>query len=361
MLFTKAQIISSLAFVASAFPMEKRSSCILTGSSLSSLSTVKKCSDITIKDFTVPAGKTLDLTNLVSGSTVTFQGKISFGYSEWKGPLISISGSKVTVKGASNHVIDGSGSKWWDGKGDSGKKKPKMLSLKLTGGSTVQNLKIRNAPHQVISVNTCSDLTISGITIDNRDGDSNGGKNTDAFDVGDSSNVTIQNCTIYNQDDCIAVNSGKNIYFLNNYCYNGHGISVGSVGGRSNNVVNGFWAKNNHVINSDNGLRIKTVQGATGSVTNVNFISNVISNIKKYGVVIEGDYLNGSTTGNPTGDVPISKLTVDGVTGTVASSAYRVKVLVKNASGWTWSNVSITGGKKYGSCDGIPSNSKAKC
>ena len=67
--------------------MEKRSSCILTGSSLSSLSTVKKCSDITIKDFTVPAGKTLDLTNLASGSTVTFQGTISFGYSEWKGPV----------------------------------------------------------------------------------------------------------------------------------------------------------------------------------------------------------------------------------------------------------------------------------
>ena len=123
-----------------------------------------------------------------------------------------------------------------------------MLSLKLTDGSTVQNLKIKNAPHQVVSVNTCSDLIISGITIDNRDGDSNGGKNTDAFDVGNSSNVTIQNCTVYNQDDCIAVNSGKNIYFLNNYCYNGHGISIGSVGGRSNNVVNGFWAKNNHCL-----------------------------------------------------------------------------------------------------------------
>ncbi|GAA24503.1 K7_Pgu1bp [Saccharomyces cerevisiae Kyokai no. 7] len=210
-------------------------------------------------------------------------------------------------------------------------------------------------------INKCSDLTISDITIDIRDGDSAGGHNTDGFDVGSSSNVLIQGCTVYNQDDCIAVNSGSTIKFMNNYCYNGHGISVGSVGGRSDNTVNGFWAENNHVINSDNGLRIKTVEGATGTVTNVNFISNKISGIKSYGIVIEGDYLNGKTTGTATGGVPISNLVMKDITGSVNSTAKRVKILVKNATNWQWSGVSITGGSSYSGCSGIPSGSGASC
>ena len=33
------------------------------------------------------------------------------------------------------------------------------------------------------------------------------------------------------QDDCLAINAGKNIAFENNYCSGGHGISI--VGGLS--------------------------------------------------------------------------------------------------------------------------------
>ena len=74
---------------------------------------MKKCSSIVIKDLTVPAGQTLDLTGLSSGTTVTFEGTTTFQYKEWSGPLISISGSKISVVGASGHTIDGQGAKWW--------------------------------------------------------------------------------------------------------------------------------------------------------------------------------------------------------------------------------------------------------
>jgi len=85
--------------------------------------------------------------------------------------------------------------------------------------------------------------------------------NTDAFDVS-SSNVIIENRFVYAlvtlsysyrltdiqqcdqsglseqnpsslylqgislQDDCLAINSGSNITFANNYCCDGHGISI---------------------------------------------------------------------------------------------------------------------------------------
>lgn len=80
--------------------------------------------------------------------------------------------------------------------------------------STISNIKIKNSPVQVFSINTATDLTLDTITIDNSAGDaldSDGdalGHNTDAFDVGSSTGVIINKATVYNQDDCLAVNSG---------------------------------------------------------------------------------------------------------------------------------------------------------
>jgi polygalacturonase len=84
------------------------------------------------------------------------------------------------------------------------------------------------------------------VTVNNKDGDSNGGHNTDAFDVGDSSQITISGATVYNQDDCLAVNS--------------------SVGGRDNNIVDTVKILDSQIVDSDNGVRIKTVSGETGQV-----------------------------------------------------------------------------------------------
>lgn len=52
------------------------------------------------------------------------------------------------------------------------------------------------------------------MTIDNSAGDSGGGHNTDGFDIGSSSNVVISGAKVYNQDDCVAVNSGTVSHFL---------------------------------------------------------------------------------------------------------------------------------------------------
>src|SRR4051794_22657788 len=75
------------------------------------------------------------------------------------------------------------------------------------------------------------------------------------------------------------------------------------------------------------GVRIKTVYGATGSVNNVTYKGITLSGIAKYGIVLEQDYENGSPTGTPTDGVPITGLTLDGVTGTVKSSATNIYIL----------------------------------
>ena len=237
-----------------------------------------------------------------------------------------------------------------------------------------------------MSINGATTLAVNNINFDNTAGDvTNGGHNTDAFDVGSSTGVTISGAVIKNQDDCLAINSGTSITFTGGSCSGGHGLSIGSVGksflqfsnpracesktnispllgGRSDNVVKTVNSLSSSITDSDNGVRIKTVSGATGSVSGVTYKDITLNNIAKYGIVIEQDYENGSPTGTPTSGVPITGLTISGVKGTVASSGTNVYILcAKGAcSNWTWSGNSVTGGKTSTKCLNIPSGG-AKC
>jgi len=103
-------------------PRSPSSSVSCTITNVNDLAAAKQgCSVITVGDLVVPAGETLDLTQLKTGTNVIFTGTVTFGYKQWTGPLVSVSGTKVTVTGRSGHVIDGHGAAWWDGKGDDGK------------------------------------------------------------------------------------------------------------------------------------------------------------------------------------------------------------------------------------------------
>ena len=366
MVAIKASLLLGAGTLVSAVPtgLDARASCTFSDAA-SAIKGKTSCTAIVLNNIAVPAGTTLDLTKLQDGTSVTFQGTTSFGYKEWEGPLISVSGTKITVKGASGHVIDGNGAKWWDGKGSNGgKTKPKFFYAHSMKSSTISNLNVKNTPVQGFSINGATDLTLDQITIDNSAGDvTNGGHNTDAFDVGSSTGITISNANIKNQDDCLAINSGTNIHFTGGTCSGGHGLSIGSVGGRSDNAVKGVVIENSKISNSDNGVRIKTVSGATGSVSNVTYKDITLSNIAKYGIVIEQDYENGSPTGSPTTGVPITDLTVSGVTGTMASKGVETYILCGkgSCSSWKWSGNSITGGVKSSSCSNIPSGSGAAC
>jgi polygalacturonase len=224
--------------------------------------------------------------------------------------------------------------------------------------STITSLNVKNIPVQGFSINTATDLVLDSITIDNSEGDgTDGGHNTDAFDIGNSSGITISNANITNQDDCLAINSGTNIHFTGGTCSGGHGLSIGSVGGRSNNDVEGIVIENSTISRSQNGLRIKTVYNATGKVNNVTYRDIILSGITKYGIVIQQDYENGSPTGTPTAGVPVTNLTIDGVEGSVGSKATPVYILCGSGScsDWTWSGVNVTGGKTSLKCLGVPS------
>ena len=116
---------------------------------------------------------------------------------------------------------------------------------KMTAGSVIENLHIQNWPTHLFSISSCSNLVMQNLLLDYSAGDApnaiSGGlaaaHNSDGFDLSTSSNVLITNNTVFNQDDCVAITSGNNVTVSNMYCSGGHGLSIGSVGGKSNNNV----------------------------------------------------------------------------------------------------------------------------
>ncbi|SPJ72651.1 probable PGU1 - Endo-polygalacturonase [Fusarium torulosum] len=355
-MFSSVVLLGSLVASTLALPtLEPRASCTFTDAA-SAIKNKASCSTIILNNIVVPAGTTLDLTKLNDGTHVIFQGKTTFDYKEWEGPLIAFTGNNLLIEGASGHSIDCEGKRWWDTKGSNGgKTKPKFFSAHSLKNSNIKNLNVLNTPVQAFSINGVTNLGVYNVHMDNSLGDTLGGHNTDAFDVGSSTGVYISGAIVKNQDDCLAINSGTNITFTGGSCSGGHGLSIGSVGGRSDNVVKTVRILNSSISNSDNGVRIKTVSGKTGSVSDIKYDTITLTNIAKYGIVIEQDYENGSPTGVPTAGVPITDVTINKVTGTVKSGGTDVYILCASCKNWTWTNNKVTGGKTSSKCKGVPS------
>jgi len=128
--------------------------------------------------------------------------------------MVSFSGTDITIEGVSGSLIDFRGASWWDGEGSNGgKTKPKAFYAHKLIDSTISGLNVKNTPVQFMSIDGAENLKVKGVTMDNSAGDSGGGHNTDAFDIGSSTGVYISGATVKNQDDCMAINSGKDISF----------------------------------------------------------------------------------------------------------------------------------------------------
>nr|ADN18846.1 polygalacturonase [Phytophthora capsici] len=326
------------------------STCNLTGTYKKGTD-ISQCSTITIGSLSVPAGVTLDLSRAKSGATIQFTGTTTFGTLKWNGPLVTLSGTDLTVKG--NGKLDGQGAWYW--KQGQQITRPVFFQVHKAIHSTISGFTILNAPYRTFSIVDSMYTTLTGLTLDSRAG--NGiATNTDGFDLSSNDHITITGNTIYNQDDCLAMQSSTNTFFTNNHCYNSHGISVGSLGG--NNVdrtttVSGLTVQGNHIHDSDNGLRIKTIIGLKGLVSNVKFIDNQLSNVRN-AICVHSDYSKskGGYTGAATSQAQITGVTVSGLTGT-ATNLYDIEVNPKAVSSWKFSNIQVKAANK-GKINGAP-------
>jgi polygalacturonase len=74
----------------------------------------------------------------------------------------------------------------------------------------------------------------------------------------------------------------QQITFKNGLCSGGHGLSIGSVGGRSDNTVDTVAFSNSQVTKSTNGIRVKASVGTTGKINKVTYTGITLSSISKY-------------------------------------------------------------------------------
>ncbi|CAK5021485.1 unnamed protein product [Aphanomyces euteiches] len=316
--------------------------CTLSGTYVSGTD-VSSCSSVVISSLQVP---------LKDGATVTFTGTTTFGTKLWDGPLILLTGTNLKVTGPG--TLNGQGEWYWP-QGQS-VSRPVFFRLTHVDQSTLSGFTIHNSPYRTFSVLNSVNTLITGLTLDSKAGDSQA-KNTDGFDLSRNTGVNITHNIIFNQDDCLAMQSSTNTLFAYNSCTGGHGISIGSIGGPavdSSDTVNGLTVNNNKIIDNTNGLRIKTIIDLKGLVTNVKYIDNTLTNVKN-AIVMHSDYskAKGGYVGTPTSQVTISDITISGLTGT-ATNLYDVVANPSVVSNWNWSGINVQATSK-GSCKGQPS------
>ncbi|CAH1102452.1 unnamed protein product [Psylliodes chrysocephalus] len=328
-------------------------------------SVIRSCKYIIVSNLTVPAKTTLEL-NLLSGTSLVFEGRTTFEYAEWPGPLVKIHGDNVTIKGAPDSVLDGQGALYWDGQGgNGGKRKPKFIRIIATN-SNFEKINLINCPVHCVTISHSNNITIRHWNIDVSDGDKNNftGHNTDGFDVTRVQNAVIDNCTVQNQDDCIAINKGSNIRVSNMYCSGGHGLSL-SVGTSNThfkeNVVTNVTFIDSIVHRSANGIHLKThVDSGLGLISNILYDNIHLTDITNFGINVQQDYSNGSSTGVPKGNIPIVNFTLNNISGNMKSFRESPTLAVKilcgqdGCSDWTWNDVVITDARNASYCNYEP-------
>ncbi|KAJ5612171.1 hypothetical protein N7510_005365 [Penicillium lagena] len=319
---------------------------------------VANCIDIVLSNVAAPNGSSIDLSSLKKGATVTFDGLTTFGWvnSSSFNP-ITIGGESITITANKGAVIDGNGQAYWDGQGSNGglpKPDHFIVVNKVTGNSVIEKLYIQNWPVHLFDITDTENVIFQDLILNNAAGDAPNSRsdglpaahNSDGFDVSSSYNITIRRNFVHNQDDCVAITSGNNMTVSNMQCFGSHGLSIGSIGGKSNNNVTNIHFTDSVLMNTQAGPRIKTNYDTTGFISNITYTNIVLQNITQYGIDIQQDYLNGGPTGIPSNGVIVENILMKNIKGYVASDAQPYYILCGDGScsNIVFEDVKVTGG-----------------
>jgi galacturan 1,4-alpha-galacturonidase len=207
---------------------------------------------------------------------------------------------------------------------DSSYARPTLLYI--TGGSDIEvsNLRQKNPPNVFNSVKGGSATVVfSDLTMDATSKSTNAAKNTDGFDIGESTDVTIKSVTVSNDDDCVAFKPGADgVTVTDITCTGSHGLSVGSLGKSSDDTVKNVYVSGATMINSTKAVGIKTYPsgGSHGlsTVTNVTYTDVTVDGCG-YAIQIQSCY--GEDTeyceDNP-GDAVLTDIVFKGFSGTTS-------------------------------------------
>lgn len=195
-----------------------------------------------------------------------------------------------------------------------------MQLIKFVASSdvSVQGLRMENSPQFHLKFDGCSRVLVDGLVVSSPASS----PNTDGVHVENTSSVRILNSRISNGDDCVSIGGGcSGVRVENVTCVHGHGISIGGLGARGARAcVSNVTVRGARVVDSDNGVRIKTWQGGAGSVSGVVFDAVQMVNVRGC-IVIDQYYCDahggaGAGCANQTAAVRVDGVAYRGIRGT---------------------------------------------
>ncbi|KAJ0245876.1 Polygalacturonase ADPG1 [Hirschfeldia incana] len=290
----------------------------------------KACSTNGVTNFLVPKGKTylLQTTQFIGPckSLRSFQilGTLSAStkrsdYNNDKNHWLIVEDvNNLSIDGASTGIIDGNGKTWWQNscKFDQSKpctKAPTALTLYNLKNLDVKNLRVRNAQQIQISIEKCKNVDVKNVEI-TAPGDS---PNTDGIHITNTQNIRISNSDIGTGDDCISIEDGsQNVQINDLTCGPGHGISIGSLGDdNSKAYVSGINVDGAKLSKTDNGVRIKTYQGGSGTAKNIKFQNIRMENVKNP-IIIDQNYCDKDKCEKQESAVQVNNVVYRNISGT---------------------------------------------
>jgi polygalacturonase len=184
--------------------------------------------------------------------------------------------SDITISGGG--VINGQGSSWWSSRSPAGNR-PRLVEIAYGQNITVSNITLENAGAMHLFLKGTNNVIVNGITISSPASS----PNTDGIDPASSTNVTIENSTISDGDDNIAIKGqfagapSSGITIKNCTFGSGHGLSIGNdLAGGVNNVN----VSNVTFNGTTNGLRIKSTRTTGGDISDITYTDVKMTNVK---------------------------------------------------------------------------------
>ena len=268
-------------------------------------------------------------------------------------PLITGNGlHDVAITGTG--VIDGNGALWWAwseraarASAQPGRLVCRRAHLVVINGCQrlrIADITLTNSPMFHLVPRDITDLTIERVKVRAPFN----APNTDAIDPGPVTNALIRDCDIDTGDDDIVIKSGgTNVLIENCTIKHGHGISIGS--GTTVGIHN-MLVRHCTFDGTDNGIRIKSMRGAGGPVSNVRYTDIRMKNVTN-AIILQLDYVDNNRPdfrGDP-GKVPsIHGVLIENVVVENSTNAGKIIGLPDSPiSQITFRNVQLTAEKAF--------------
>ncbi|KAI8663169.1 putative endo-xylogalacturonan hydrolase A [Fusarium keratoplasticum] len=283
----------------------------------------------------IPSGQTYHINSQLSfsgcsGCTLQLNGELSvstdFTYWDGKGQIIhiqNINGATITGSG----TINGNGQASWDHIITTPSyKRPYLIRVDGSTNIKMSGITIKAAPSfHVVTGGNSKNIHYSDLTLYSVSTSANVAHNTDGFDIGPASFVTVENTKVTNDDDCVVLKPGASYVTTTGVtCVGSHGLSVGSLAGSSgsNDIVTNSIFKNCTMSGGMKAAGIKYYPGGsthgTGSVSNVTW-EDIICDSCTYAIQISTCYSSTAadcSTNPSTGK--ISDVVFSGFSGTTS-------------------------------------------